>query len=76
MPIYEYYCDKCKQVFELKRPMSEMSDPAQCPKCDNSGHRLISVFGATNGIRQAGGQDSLQGRFGAEIGLIKENLTV
>ena len=56
MPIYEYYCDKCKQVFELKRPMSEMSDPAPCPKCTESGRRLISVFGATNGkyVRPAG----------------------
>ncbi|MFC1951365.1 FmdB family zinc ribbon protein [Chloroflexota bacterium] len=48
MPIYEYYCATCKQVFELKRPMSEMSDPAPCLKCGKGGQRLMSVFGATN----------------------------
>ena len=58
MPIYEYYCSKCKEEYELKRPMTDMNNAAPCPKCDGSGQRLMSVFGATNGkyVRPAGKQ--------------------
>lgn len=44
MPIYEYLCPKCNTEFELMRPISQMNDPALCPKCSASGQRLVSVF--------------------------------
>lgn len=43
MPIYEYYCAKCKQEFELMRPISKMGEPANCPKCGVEGERLVSA---------------------------------
>jgi len=47
MAIYEYLCPKCKEVFEVMRPMSKANDPATCPKCRSQGQRLLSVFGST-----------------------------
>ena len=37
MPIYEYVCGKCQNKFELMRPFSKSSDPADCPKCEKEG---------------------------------------
>jgi len=42
--IYEYFCPKCKQVFQLQRPMSEYDKPAPCPGCSAESQRLISSF--------------------------------
>ena len=44
MPIYEYYCANCKEVYELKRSISQMDMAAPCPKCGSNGQRLMSVF--------------------------------
>ena len=33
MPYYEYVCSDCKTLFELKRAMKEIDDPATCPEC-------------------------------------------
>lgn len=44
MPIYEYYCSKCKKEFELRRPISEADAPAFCPRCGSEGQKLISGF--------------------------------
>ena len=44
MPIYEYYCPKCKQEFELMRPISESSSQGACPKCGTKADKLVSVF--------------------------------
>ncbi len=49
MPIYEYHCPKCKEQFELKRPMSEADKPAVCPKCGSQSEKLISGFAAKTG---------------------------
>jgi len=43
MPIYEYYCARCKKEFELMRPMARMADPAICPNCGVEGKRLVSA---------------------------------
>jgi len=47
MAIYEYFCPKCREVYELMRPMSKADDPATCPKCHGQGERLLSVFAST-----------------------------
>ena len=43
MPIYEYECGKCRDVFELLRDRSARDDAAQCPSCGADGAaRLMS----------------------------------
>ena len=33
MPLYEYYCENCDDVFEALRSVSASDEPAPCPKC-------------------------------------------
>ncbi len=49
MAVYEYLCPKCRNVFELMRPMSDSGKPAKCPKCGSKAERLISGFGSKTG---------------------------
>jgi putative FmdB family regulatory protein len=44
VPVYEYRCRTCDDVFELRRPMSESSEPATCPDGHPGAVRLLSVF--------------------------------
>lgn len=32
MPTYDFVCATCKDLFEIRRPISE-NGPAKCPKC-------------------------------------------
>lgn len=52
MPLYEFRCRTCESTFEVRRPMSEASDPATCPEGHEGAVRLLSVFasvGASGG---------------------------
>ncbi len=52
MPLYEFKCKECDDTFEVRRPMSEASDPATCPQGHDGAVRLLSVFasvGASSG---------------------------
>ena len=49
MAIYEYFCPKCRQGFELMRPMKEAELVAECPKCHSRADKLPSVFASTAG---------------------------
>lgn len=55
MPIYEYRCQKCEQVFEhLARSMNGESRVA-CPECGSSKtERMLSVFAAHQGVSAQG----------------------
>lgn len=53
MPLYEFRCRTCDTTFELRRPMSEASDPASCPDGHDGAVRLLSVF-ATAGASTGG----------------------
>ena len=44
MPIYEYWCANCGKEFEQMRPMSQSSEPANCPTCNSPSDKLPSVF--------------------------------
>ena len=44
MPLYEYRCRTCDDVFELRRPMDESSAPADCPAGHAETVRLLSMF--------------------------------
>ena len=35
MPVYEYFCQDCRSVFELLRPMAERQLTAVCPMCES-----------------------------------------
>jgi putative FmdB family regulatory protein len=49
MPVYEYYCPKCKEDFELMRSMSQVYEPALCPKCGKKSQRLVSASASKTG---------------------------
>jgi putative FmdB family regulatory protein len=51
MPIYEYECGRCKEVFEIFHKIDEECEVA-CPKCLGPAKKLIS---ATNFILKGSG---------------------
>jgi putative FmdB family regulatory protein len=57
MPLYDFRCRTCDTTFELRRPMSEASDPASCPDGHDGAVRLLSVF-ATAGAAVGGSSSS------------------
>jgi putative FmdB family regulatory protein len=44
VPLYEYRCRVCDETFEARRPMSQSSDPAECPNGHVDSRRVLSVF--------------------------------
>ena len=54
MALYEYRCDPCGNEFEVSRPMSQASEPAQCPKCGSPARKLVSGFASTEGYSVKG----------------------
>jgi putative FmdB family regulatory protein len=44
MPIYEYRCADERKVFQLRRPMSQLDEPAACPDCGAPAKRVLSLF--------------------------------
>jgi putative FmdB family regulatory protein len=44
MPLYEYRCRTCDEVFEVRKPMSESNAPAACPGGHADTVRLLSMF--------------------------------
>jgi putative FmdB family regulatory protein len=58
MPVYEFRCRTCEDVFELSRPMAQASDPATCPSGHEGAVKLLSrvmVLGRTAGETDATG---------------------
>jgi len=51
MPIYEYECDRCQEVFEIFHKIDEDCKVA-CPKCLGPARKLIS---ATNFVLKGSG---------------------
>jgi putative FmdB family regulatory protein len=49
MPTYEFWCPKCKKVFEVKRPLADFDKPSYCPDCNTPGEKLISNFASKIG---------------------------
>jgi putative FmdB family regulatory protein len=47
MPIYEFKCNSCSEVFDELVPMNTEGDLLKCPKCGATGaRRLVSAFAA------------------------------
>lgn len=45
MPYYDFACDGCGSVQELRRPMVQAGDPASCPECGAALRRLYDTLG-------------------------------
>jgi len=45
MPIYEYKCSECGNVFEHLSFRSDSEDSVQCPSCGGEeAHKILSTF--------------------------------
>lgn len=58
MPMYDFACRECGQVFEKKLRMSQSSDPQTCPGCGSGDTRRhmsssFAVGGVSRGVAQA-----------------------
>ncbi len=53
MPVYEYACRTCESHFEIRRSMSDSSDPATCPQGHSDTRRVLSVFASVGRGSQA-----------------------
>ena len=42
MPLYEYKCSKCKNVFVLMEKMSSEGELRKCPECNSDAKKMIS----------------------------------
>ena len=47
MPLYEYQCDRCGELFELLRPAARSDEAAGCPQCQQLGARRVPSAFAT-----------------------------
>jgi putative FmdB family regulatory protein len=59
MPLYEYYCQRCKERFELLRPVSRMDDAAECARGHQGSERVLSTFAAFS--QESGGDSAALG---------------
>jgi putative FmdB family regulatory protein len=41
VPLYEYYCDNCDEVFDALQSVSASDQPAKCPKCGADADRIM-----------------------------------
>ena len=48
MPVYEYFCPRCKTEFELRLSFNEFDRPQKCPKGHTGSQRLLSSFSTKN----------------------------
>ena len=52
MPLYEYYCESCDEVFEALRSVSASEEPAPCPRCGGQADRIMPTTFASMSFRQ------------------------
>ena len=52
MPLYEYRCLSCDELFEVRRTMAEADDGVTCPDGHGDTRRLLSVFGTSGRASQ------------------------
>lgn len=49
MPLYEYECEDCHEVFDELRRSDDREKPIACPRCGGQAHVLISAFAQGSG---------------------------
>lgn len=53
MPLYDYHCVECDELFEVIRPVSARDDTMLCPTCGDAGRVFLVMTGfATIATRQ------------------------
>jgi putative FmdB family regulatory protein len=60
VPVYEFRCSTCHDVFDERRPMADADAPATCPGGHVGATRLLPVF-ATTGFAAAPAPGSMCG---------------
>jgi putative FmdB family regulatory protein len=53
VPLYEYRCLACDDVFEARRAMADPDESVTCPSGHAEVRRLLSVFGTSGRASQA-----------------------
>lgn len=43
MPLYDFKCPKCGLEFEVSRPFSRATEPAQCPQDGETAERVFTM---------------------------------
>lgn len=54
MPLYDYRCRTCGDVYEERRGMADADAPATCPSGHVGAVRLLPVFATTGGAGDPG----------------------
>lgn len=62
MPIYEYCCEKCNEIFSVFQSINAGGNDTRCPKCDSnnvkkkvSSFSCCSVSGGSSSFSPSGG---------------------
>jgi putative FmdB family regulatory protein len=50
MPLYEYYCKECRDIFEKMVRFSDADQPVICPSCQSTETRKIPSLFASAGF--------------------------
>lgn len=56
MPLYEYYCESCDEVFEALRSVSASEESTRCPKCSGEADRIMPTTFASMSRREGWAQ--------------------
>lgn len=56
MPLYEYYCESCDEVFEALRSVSASDESTLCPKCGSEADRIMPTTFASMSRREGWAQ--------------------
>ena len=62
MPLYEYYCTRCGERFEMLRPIGRATEPATCPQGHGGAKRTLSMFAS---VSREGGLGEAPSAFGS-----------
>ncbi|HEY9732797.1 MAG TPA: zinc ribbon domain-containing protein [Drouetiella sp.] len=73
MPLYEYRCQECREVFGVERSMSEVSEKETCTACGSSTvnriwNATIRAGGTTPDVGQGASRASAGGGGGGGCG--------
>ena len=60
MPTYAYRCRDCSETFELRRSMSQSSDPAVCPHGHGDTVKLLTTVALTGSPSTSSGAVSAE----------------
>jgi putative FmdB family regulatory protein len=56
MPLYEYYCESCDEVFEALRSVGASEEPAPCATCGREAERIMPTTFASMSRREGWAQ--------------------